>query len=172
MFKVGGKSKVRLRGRGADAEAQTNPEDPQHRRPGTSVHPPSRISLRGNRHLRLALDMPALVASRVDPPIKAFYEQLKERHKASLQALVALQRKMLHAIYGSFKSNTPYNGAKTLPPTHPNFIGSRLLIPPQIHLQTKRIFQSEYVPIYVKHPTSAVSQKFAAKYPFNFARLF
>ena len=29
--------------------------DPQHRSSGTSVHPPSRISRRGNRHLRLAL---------------------------------------------------------------------------------------------------------------------
>lgn len=89
--------------------------DPQHRSSGTSVHPPSRISRRGNRHLRLALYMPALVASRFDPHMKAFYTQLKERHKASLQALVALQRKMLHAIYGSFKSNTPYNGAKLFP---------------------------------------------------------
>ena len=59
--------------------------------------------------------MPALVASRFDPHMKAFYEQLKARHKASLQALVALQRKMLHAIYGSFKSNPPYNGAKLFP---------------------------------------------------------
>jgi transposase len=89
--------------------------DPQHRSSGTSVHPPSRISRRGNRHLRLALYMPALVASRFDPHMKAFYGQLKARHKASLQALVALQRKMLHAIYGSFKSNTPYNGAKLFP---------------------------------------------------------
>jgi hypothetical protein len=47
--------------------------------------------------------------------MKAFYEQLEARHKASLQALVALQRKMLHAIYGSFKSNPPYNGAKLFP---------------------------------------------------------
>lgn len=89
--------------------------DPQHRSSGTSVHPPSRISRRGNRHLRLALYMPALVASRFDPHMKAFYQQLKARHKASLQALVALQRKMLHAIYGCFKSNTPYNGAKLFP---------------------------------------------------------
>jgi transposase len=59
--------------------------------------------------------MPALVASRFDPHMKAFYSQLKARHKASLQALTALQRKMLHAIYGCFKSNTPYNGAKLFP---------------------------------------------------------
>ena len=89
--------------------------DPQHRSSGTSVHPPSRISRRGNRHLRLALYMPALVASRFDPHMKVFYNQLKARHKASLQALVALQRKMLHAIYGCFKSNTPYNGATLFP---------------------------------------------------------
>jgi transposase len=89
--------------------------DPQHRSSGTSVHPPSRISRRGNSRLRLGLYMPALVASRFDPHMKAFYGKLKERHKASLQALTALQRKMLHAIYGCFKSNTPYDGAKLFP---------------------------------------------------------
>lgn len=89
--------------------------DPAHQVSGTSVHKPSRISRAGNRHLRRALYMPALVASRHDPHLKAFYTALISRHKAKMQALIAVARKLLHAIYGIFKSQTPYNGAKLFP---------------------------------------------------------
>ena len=59
--------------------------------------------------------MPALVASRRDPHLKAFYESLLARHKARLQALVAVARKLLHAIYGILHTQTPYDGAKLFP---------------------------------------------------------
>jgi transposase len=48
--------------------------DPVHQVSGTSVHKPSRMSRAGNRYLRRALYMPALVAVRLDPHLKAFYE--------------------------------------------------------------------------------------------------
>jgi transposase len=89
--------------------------DPAHLTSGTSVHKPSRISRAGNRHLRRALYMPALAAVRRDPHLKAFYEALIERHKAKMQALVAVARKLLHAIYGIFKGQTPYDGSKLFP---------------------------------------------------------
>jgi transposase len=89
--------------------------DPAHQVSGTSVHRPSRISRHGNRHLRRALYMPALVGARFDAHLKAFYLQLQERHKTKLQALIAVARKMLHAIYGIFKTGTPYDGAKLFP---------------------------------------------------------
>jgi transposase len=89
--------------------------DPAHEVSGSSVHKPSRISRAGNRHLRRALYMPALVASRRDPHLKAFYESLLARHKARLQALVAVARKMLHAIYGILHTQTAYDGAKLFP---------------------------------------------------------
>jgi transposase len=89
--------------------------DPAHQTSGTSVHKPSRISRAGSRHLRRALYMPALVAARRDPHLSAFYQTLLARHKAKLQALVAVARKMLHAIYGIFKTLTPYDGAKLFP---------------------------------------------------------
>jgi len=59
--------------------------------------------------------MPALVAVRWDPHIKAFYEALLTRHKSKLQALMAVARKLLHAIYGIFKSRAPYDGRKLFP---------------------------------------------------------
>jgi transposase len=89
--------------------------DPAHETSGTSVNRPSRISRQGNRYLRRALFMPALTAARFDPHLKAFYRQLLTRHKTKLQALTAVARKMLHAIYGIFKSDTPYDGAKLFP---------------------------------------------------------
>lgn len=89
--------------------------DPVHQESGTSVHGRSRISRQGNRYLRKALYMPALTATRFDPYLKAFYAALLARHKAKLQALTAVARKMLHAIYGMFKTGTSYHGAKLFP---------------------------------------------------------
>jgi transposase len=93
--------------------------DPAHQVSGSSVHGPSRISRHGNRQLRRALFMPALVGVRFDPHLKAFYNLLLAKHKTKLQALIAVSRKLLHAIFGIFKTNTPYNGQKRFPQTLP-----------------------------------------------------
>ena len=75
--------------------------DPRHVQSGTSVHKKPRISKAGNRHLRKALFMPALSASRNDPYVKGFFIHLVEDQKlAKLQAIVAIMRKLLHAIHG------------------------------------------------------------------------
>ena len=89
--------------------------DPAHQTSGTSVHRASRISRAGNHHLRRALYMPALVAIRHDVHIKAFYTSLVARHKAKMQAIIAVARKLLHAVYGILKTNTPYQGQKLFP---------------------------------------------------------
>ncbi|WP_390890518.1 transposase [Tunturiibacter lichenicola] len=49
--------------------------DPAHEVSGNSVRKASRISRAGNRHLRRAPYMPALVASRCDPHAKAFFRK-------------------------------------------------------------------------------------------------
>jgi transposase len=89
--------------------------DPVHEMSGSSVHKRSRISRAGNRHLRRVLYMPAMVAVQHDPYLKAFYQLLQSRHKAKMQALIAVARKMLHAIYGIFKDLMPYDGRKLFP---------------------------------------------------------
>ena len=86
--------------------------DVRHVTSGTSVHKRPRISKRGNAHLRRVLYMPALVAVRYEPHVRAFYEQLLAAGKLPLQALVAVMRKLLHAIYGMLKTNTDFDGAK------------------------------------------------------------
>ena len=86
--------------------------DPREYSSGTSVHKKTRISKAGNRHLRRALYMPALVAVQHDPPLGAFYQRLLARGKLKMQALVAVMRKLLHAIFGMFKHHQPYDGSK------------------------------------------------------------
>jgi transposase len=89
--------------------------DPREYSSGTSVHKYTRISKVGNRHLRCALYMPALVASRREPHLRGFYEHLLARGKRKRQALMAVARKLLHAVFGMFRSNQPYNGARVYP---------------------------------------------------------
>lgn len=79
---------------------------------GTSVHKVPRISKQGNAHVRRALFMPALVATQHEPHVRALYEQLLAAGKTKLQALVAVMRKLLHAIYGMLKTDTDFDGTK------------------------------------------------------------
>jgi transposase len=89
--------------------------DPRQYSSGSSVHKKTRISKTGNRHLRRALYMPALVAIRHEPHLRAFYLHLLARGKAKMQALVAVMRKLLHAVFGMFKHQQPFDGAKLFP---------------------------------------------------------
>jgi transposase len=86
--------------------------DPREHSSGSSVHKRPRISKMGNRHLRHALFMPALVASRREPHLHGFYEHLLAKEKTKRLALMAVARKLLHAIYGMFRSGKPYDGAR------------------------------------------------------------
>lgn len=86
--------------------------DPRPIRSGTSVHPPIHISKRGNAYLRRALFMPALVAVRRNAAVQRFATDLTARGKAPLEVLVAVMRKLLHAIYGMLKSDTDFDGEK------------------------------------------------------------
>ena len=86
--------------------------DPREYQSGSSVHKRVRISKTGNRHLRRALYMPALVAVRHEPHLRAFYQHLLAHGKCKMQALVAAMRKLLHAVYAMLKHRQPYDGAK------------------------------------------------------------
>ncbi len=86
--------------------------DPRPYESGTSTLKPRRITKAGNKYLRAALYFPALVASRNDPNVKAFYEKMLANGKKPLQALVAIMRKLLLAIWGMFKNNQPWDGNK------------------------------------------------------------
>jgi transposase len=83
--------------------------DPRRYQSGSSVDRKPRLSKAGNAHLRRALYMPALTAVRRDPAFATFYQKLLERGKRPLQALCAAMRKLLHAIYGMFRHNLPFD---------------------------------------------------------------
>jgi transposase len=86
--------------------------DPRRMESGTSLHQPTRISKKGNRHLRAALYMPALVSSQREPNIHGFYQRRIAGGLKPIQALVAIERKLLHAIHGMWSHNTDFDGAK------------------------------------------------------------
>ena len=89
--------------------------DPRREESGSSVHRRERISKVGNRRLRRALYMPALVASQHEPRIRAYYQALLARGKKPLQALVAVMRKLLHTIHGMWRTDQTFDGEKFFP---------------------------------------------------------
>lgn len=86
--------------------------DPRALDSGTSLHKPARISKKGNRHLRASLYMPALVAVREEPHVRGFYQKRLAGGLKPIQALVAVERKLLHAIHGMWSSNEDFDGQK------------------------------------------------------------
>jgi transposase len=86
--------------------------DPRKYESGSSIHKPVRISKTGNRRIRAALFMPAMVAAHHDPHISTFYQKLIKRGKKPLQAIVAVMRKLLHAIHGMFQNDQDFDGER------------------------------------------------------------
>jgi len=86
--------------------------DPKPIESGSSINKPRRISRHGNKYIRAALYMPALVAIRHDPNVKAYYEKLLDAGKKKMQAIVAVMRKLLLAIWGMLNANKNWDGTK------------------------------------------------------------
>ena len=84
--------------------------DVVERKSGSSVKGKTKISKKGNAHIRKALHYPALSAARWEPKLVDLYKRVVERNpKAKMVALVAVQRKILVLIYTLFKNNMPYD---------------------------------------------------------------
>ncbi|HSP96885.1 MAG TPA: transposase, partial [Candidatus Dormibacteraeota bacterium] len=79
---------------------------------GTSVHSAPRLSKVGNARIRAALYLPALTAVQHEPHVRAFHRELVTRGKAPQQAVAAVMRKLLHAIYGMLKADADWDGAR------------------------------------------------------------
>jgi transposase len=86
--------------------------DPRALESGTSQRPPRRISKQGNRRLRAALFMPALVATQHEPHVAAYYQQLLARGKPKMVALTAVMRRLLHALWGMQYHQQEWDGNK------------------------------------------------------------
>jgi transposase len=92
--------------------------DPTRHESGRTVRGGRSISRKGRAALRAALFLPALVAQRHNPLLRAFAQRLQASGKLPKQIIVAVMRKLLHLAYGVLKSGQPFD---------PNFAQSRLL---------------------------------------------
>ena len=86
--------------------------DPRPCESGSSLRSPRRISKQGNVRIRRALFMPALVAIQRDANVSAYYEKLLQKGKAKLQAITAVMRKLLHALWGMLHHRQDWEGEK------------------------------------------------------------
>jgi len=71
----------------------------------------SPISKQGSSAIRKALYMPALVAKRHNPVLRAFCERLAAKGKRPKQVVVAAMRKLVHLMWGVLKSGRPFDPA-------------------------------------------------------------
>ena len=76
---------------------------------GTSVHKKSRLSKTGNTNLRKALYMPAIVAMKYNPIIRAFCLRLSQNGLLPMEVVGAAMRKLLHLVFGILKTGRPFD---------------------------------------------------------------
>lgn len=76
---------------------------------GTSIKGKTRISKKGNKHIRRALHFPAISAVKYEPEFKQLFDRVLNRSFIKMKAYVAVQRKLLMLIYTLFKNDSIYD---------------------------------------------------------------
>lgn len=76
---------------------------------GSSVRGRPRMSKAGPAHLRKLLYMPAIVAIRWNPHVRALYLRLTAKGKSKMMAIGAAMRKLAHLCFGVIKTNRAYD---------------------------------------------------------------
>lgn len=79
------------------------------RQSGSSVNGKTRISKKGNRHIRRALHFPALSVVKYHDEFTNLYNRIYDRTKIKMKGYVAVQRKLLVLIYTLYKKNEAYD---------------------------------------------------------------
>ena len=70
----------------------------------------TRISKKGNSHIRRAMHLPAFNMIRYDVGnFKIFFERILENHHQKMKAYVAVQKKLLVLIYTLWRKNEEFN---------------------------------------------------------------
>jgi transposase len=83
--------------------------NPQQHDSGSSIRHKARMSKTGDSRLRVAFYMPAIVAMRYNPVIKAFSERLQAAGKPKMLVVGASMRKLAHIAFGVLKSGRPFD---------------------------------------------------------------
>lgn len=79
---------------------------------GSSLDKPGRLSKSGNVYIRSGLHMPSLSYVRCDPYARAHYQMLIKRGKKKMQALCAIQRKLLTGLWACIQNNEAFDSSK------------------------------------------------------------
>ena len=69
----------------------------------------TKISKKGNSHIRSALYLPAMSAVRSNIRLKQFYDNVMQKHTCGKVGIVAVARKMLILIFTLWKNNANYD---------------------------------------------------------------
>lgn len=69
----------------------------------------TKISKKGNSHIRRSLHMPSFTVTKYEPHYKALYERVFERTKIKKKGYIAVQRKILILIYTLWKNDMEYD---------------------------------------------------------------
>lgn len=83
--------------------------NPRERQSGTSLKSKAHLSKLGNAQVRHALYMPALVAMKHNPLLRAQAERLRQRGLRPLAVIGAVMRKLLQIAYGVVKSGQKFD---------------------------------------------------------------
>jgi transposase len=86
---------------------------PRRKQSGTSVDRNQGIGHEGNRYLRKALYMPALVAIKHNPALRYFAAKLRAAGKHEMAIICAVMRKLIHISFGILKHQQPFNPSLT-----------------------------------------------------------
>ncbi len=78
---------------------------------GSTVRGKPGISKAGNPRIRKALYYPTLTAMRYNPIVREFSQRLEARGKPKKVIIMAAMRKLLHIIFGVWKSGQPFDPA-------------------------------------------------------------
>ncbi len=82
---------------------------------GSSVHRRPHLDHHGQRGLRALFYLAALNAMRSDPALAAWAERLRQRGKPEAIVRAAVMRKLVHIVYGVWKTGSDYDPRRAFP---------------------------------------------------------
>lgn len=85
--------------------------DVKERQSGTSIRGVSKISKRGNKHIRKAMYLPALTSVRSNKINRDIYTRIVQKHGIKKKAIIAIERRLLELCFILFRNKTFFNPA-------------------------------------------------------------
>ncbi|MDO5050435.1 MAG: IS110 element transposase-like pilin switch DNA invertase Piv [Moraxella equi] len=83
---------------------------PRHHQSGISIHKQSSIGFSGQKELRSALFMPAVIVSFGRyPAFQKFVKRMEQKGKTKKQIIIAIMRKLLTISYAVIRQNRPFD---------------------------------------------------------------